>query len=90
MQVVDDRLVRIEVGELHGVPQYRAGFRDRLLSRCGVDDPRSTDPAVLADGTGAFDELASVDGVVDHCTDGGGDLVGQARRTQAGWRPDLD
>ena len=90
VQVVDDRLVRIEVGELEGVPEYRAGFRDRLLSRRGVDDPRSTDAPVLAHGAGAFDELAFVDGVVDHRTDGGEDLVVQARRTQTGRRPDLD
>jgi len=50
VQVVDGRLVRIELGELEGVPEYRAGFRDRLLSRCGVDDPRSTDAPVLAHG----------------------------------------
>ncbi len=90
MQVVDDRLMRIEAGELEGVPEYRAGFRDRLLSRCGVDDPRSTDASVLADGAGVFYEFALIDRFVDHRTDGGGDLIAQARRTQAGRRPDLD
>ena len=90
MQVVDDRLMWIEAGELEGVPEYRAGLRDRLLSRCGVDDPRSTDAPVLADGAGAFYEFALIDRFVDHRTDGGGDLVAQARRTQAGRRPDLD
>jgi hypothetical protein len=81
--------MRIEAGELEGVPEYRASFRDRLLSRCGVDDPRSTDTPVLADGAGAFYKLALIDRFVDHRTDGG-DLVAQARRTQAGRRPDLD
>jgi hypothetical protein len=74
VQVVDDRLMRIEAGELEGVPEYGAGFRDRLLSRCGVDDPRSTNAPVLADGAGAFYELAFIDRFVDYRTDGGGDL----------------
>jgi hypothetical protein len=82
--------MRIEVGELEGVPEYRAGFCDRLLSRPGVDDPCSTDTPVLADAAGAFDELAFVDGVVDHGTERGADLVVRARMTQAGRRPDLD
>ena len=30
-------LVRIGVGELEGAPEYRTGFRDRLLPRGGVD-----------------------------------------------------
>jgi hypothetical protein len=90
VQVVDDRLMRIEAGELERVPEHRAGFRHRLLSRCGVDDARSTDAPVLADGAGAFYEFAFIDRFVDHRTDGGGDLIAQARRTQAGRRPDLD
>jgi hypothetical protein len=82
--------VRIEAGELERVPEYRAGFRDRLLGRCGLDDPGSTDASVLAHGAGAFDKLAFIDGVVHYCMDGGQDLVAQTRRTQAGRRPDLD
>jgi hypothetical protein len=82
--------VRIEAGELERVPEYRAGFRDRLLSRCGVDDQCSTDAPVLANGAGAFHEFAFIDRFVDHRTDCGEDLVAHARRTQAGRRPDLD